>query len=148
MEYSSAFCAAWKVSLSELRMKTCTHTCTLTLTHTLRVIGCRAWPWIQRQLSLGARDVSLVSDIFDPASFASGLFFCAAAACMFLLFPFFSPLAAVVVVVLVLSRQEKKNAQRLGTYASSWDTNGLKSNLSRIRARPREGPTDTQTDET
>ena len=38
-------------------------------------------------------------------------------------------------------RLVKWNAQQLGTYASSWDTNGFKSNLSRIWARLREGPT-------
>lgn len=137
MEYSSAFCVVWKVSLSEPHMKTCMHTLahsdwlarTDTHSHRLQANVQERDPEVKvgfpRSMGRLALSVSERQTQSSPICvwfiFLRHLFF------------FFSQPPRRLLV--------NWNAQQPGTYASSWDTNGLKSNLSRIWARLHEGPT-------
>lgn len=107
------FCLAWKVSHSEaLREHTRAHT------HTPEQTRCYAFGNVTPKVNAGFdwtfRSAGNWATELGPVPFASGLFF--------LPRRFFSPLLIV---------HSKRRAQQLGTYASSWDGNGLKSNLIR-----------------
>lgn len=143
MEHSSGFCAGqWKVSLSELWINTHTHV--HPLSNRLQIVSLNS----KTSFFLRQRGMSPVSKrskrqtFFFPLGlvYFFGCFCCTHVSV--LPFPFFSVIPSVLSRVAKGKKAKregkKRNAQRLGTYALSWDANGLKSNLSRILARPRE----------